>query len=248
MIDAGDFDDKKVAVVWESSVDAVYFDAVTPILDAAGVEVVVALEVDAFTTDEVNNEAAWAIAMERIAAEEADVILNLSNVLGVVDAVERAGVDVTIAHTNGQAADGPSILEGAIAGDDVLSNSFAVTTWKPDKDEALADAGVQRCLAEFEAAFPDVAIDLTDDDWVAGIRTNCQAFELTRMILEAAGPELTPETFRAAGEGLGPVDLPGLPDGFLGPDKHSAGALLSRYEYDVERAQYVKVGDPIPAT
>ncbi|MGI9600333.1 MAG: ABC transporter substrate-binding protein [Acidimicrobiales bacterium] len=246
MVDAGDFDGRKVAVVWASAADAVYFDAVDPVLDAAGVDVVAEIEVDAFTTDEVNNDAAWDIAMERIQAAEADLVLNLSGITGVLDAVERNGAPQIVAHTNGQAADGATVLEESIAGEAVLSNSFAVTTWKPDRDESLADAGVQDCIADFEAAFPDIEIDLTSDDWVNAFRNTCAAVDLTAQILQAAGPDLNPETFRTGGESLGAIDLPGMSGSFIGPESHSAGAVLSRYEYDAQTKQYVKVGEPIP--
>ena len=80
MIDAGDFDDKAVAVVWESDADRVYWETVEPILTAGGVDVVASLEVNAFTTDTISNEAAWDIAMEQIQVAEADIILNLSGI------------------------------------------------------------------------------------------------------------------------------------------------------------------------
>ena len=250
MIDAGDFDDKKVAVVWESEADRIYWETVEPILAAGGVEVVTSLEVDAFTTDTINNESAWDIAMEQIQVAEADVILNLSGISGVLNAAERTGAPQTIAHTNGQAADGPTVLDESIAGEAVLQNSFAVTTWKPDLDQSLADPEVQRCIAEFEAAFPEIEIDLTDADWVNGFTNNCRAFALTVKILEAAGGELTPDTFREGGESMGRFELPAMSDAFLGPDSHSAGSTLSRYEYQPpdggdESGQYVKVGEPI---
>ena len=70
---------------------------------------------------------------------------------------------------------------------------------------------------------------------------------MTVAILAAAGGDITPETFRLAGEGLGTFTLPAMGEVTLGPDKHSAGATLSRYVFDPEADSYVKTGDPIPA-
>ena len=83
-----------------------------------------------------------------------------------------------------------------------------MTTNKPTSEEALADSGVQECLAVFQERVPDEPLDLTNDDIVNGVVNHCRAFALTVKILEAAGGNITPETFKVAAEGLGTFDLP----------------------------------------
>ncbi|GJM37080.1 MAG: hypothetical protein DHS20C19_04470 [Acidimicrobiales bacterium] len=246
MIEDGDFDGKAVAVTWQASEDEVYADGVLPILADAGVNVVSEIEVGDTTDDTVANAAAWDRVVERVKADGADVILHLSGIVGPLDAVGRAaGTDIEIALTNGQAADGTTVVSRSTAPDDVRENSFAVTTYKPSADVALADDGVQQCLAEYETwggAMDELEMD--NHDFVNGIVNWCRVFRLTTAILEAAGPDLNPESFVAGGESLGDIVLPAMPDGSIRPDKHSAGSQLIRYVYDTELGQYVATGDP----
>ena len=125
MIEAGDLEGKAVAVTWQDPVDVVYAEGVMPLLTDAGINVVAEIEVGAQSSDVVANEAAWDTVMLRIDDLGADLILNLSDIGPVLNAVERSGVEIEVAHTNGQAADGPTILEELIASDEVLSRSFA---------------------------------------------------------------------------------------------------------------------------
>ncbi|MDW3220469.1 MAG: ABC transporter substrate-binding protein [Acidimicrobiales bacterium] len=246
MIEDGDFEGKSVAVTWQASEDQVYADGVLPILADAGVDVVAEIEVGDTTEDTVANANAWDRVIERIKSDGADVILHLSGIVGPLDAVGRAaGTDIEIALTNGQAADGTTVVSRSTAPDDVRENSFAVTTYKPGAEVALADEGVQQCLGEYEAWGGDMdELEMDNDDFVNGIVNWCRVFRLTTAILEAAGPELNPESFIAGGESLGDIVLPAMPNGSIRPDKHSAGSELIRYVYDTELGHYVTTGDP----
>lgn len=246
MIEDGDFEGKAVAVTWQASADRVYADGVLPILADAGVNVVSEIEVGDTTEDTLANQAAWDRVIERIKSDGADLILHLSGIVGPLDAVGRAaGTDIEIAFTNGQAADGTTVVSRSTSPDEVRENSFAVTTYKPAADVALADEGVQQCLAEYEAWGGDMdELEMDNHDFVNGIVNWCRVFRLTTAILEAAGPDLTPESFVAGGESLGDIVLPAMPDGSVRPDKHSAGSQLIRYVYDTELGQYVPIGEP----
>ncbi|MFT5203172.1 MAG: hypothetical protein ACI9C1_002569 [Candidatus Aldehydirespiratoraceae bacterium] len=243
MIEDGVFDDKRVAVVWQDPTDAQYAEAVLPVLATAGINVVEEVEVGAASTDDIDNDAKWDITIERFISSDIDIILNLSGIVGVLDAVGRAEFEVEIAHTNGQTADGTTIIEESTSSDEVRGRSFAATTFKPNLEESLADPEVQRCIAEFQAAFPDIEPDLENSDWVGGFTNQCRAFAFTVLVLETAGGDITPDTFVSAAEGLGEFSLPAMPEASIGPDKHSAGSALVRYVYDVEGAQYVRSGD-----
>ena len=50
----------------------------------------------------------------------------------------------------------------------------------------------------------------------------CRWIQAFTQVATAAGPDLTPETFLAAAEGLGDFKLPGLPFSSFGPGKYDA--------------------------
>ncbi len=246
MIRAGDLDGYNVGLYYEAPPDKEYADAVQPLLEEAGINVVGVYSPGAATTDTVQNEQNTDAISTRMEADGVDLILNLSNVYGIINSAQRIGWEVRIAHTNGQAADRLTIADDQGIEDEYMARTFAVTTNKPTSEEALADPGVQECLAVFEERSSDEPLDLSDDDIVNGVVNHCRAFALTVKILEAAGGNITPETFRAAAEGLGTFDLPAMMGASLSPDKHSAGSLVRRYEYFPEVRTYLPVGDPIP--
>ncbi|WP_419847361.1 ABC transporter substrate-binding protein [Candidatus Poriferisocius sp.] len=246
MIRAGDLDGYNVGIYYEAPPDKEYADAVEPLLEEAGINVVGVYSPGSPTTDTVQNEQNTDNISTRMEADGVDLILNLSNVYGIIGSVQRIGWEVRIAHTNGQAADRLTIADDQGLEDEYMARTFAVTTNKPTSEEALADPGVQQCLAVFEERTSNEPLDLTNDDIVNGITNHCRAFALTVKILEAAGGNITPETFRAAAEGLGTFDLPAMINASITADKHSAGSLVRRYEYFPEVRTYLPVGDPIP--
>ena len=246
MIRAGDLDGYRVGVYYEAPPDKEYADAVEPLLEEAGIDVVGVYSPGAPTTDTVQNEQNTDNISSRMEADGVDLILNLSNVYGIIGSVQRIGWEVRIAQTNGQAADRLKIADDQGLEDEYMARTFAVTTNKPTSEEALANPGVQQCLATFEEHSSDEPLDTTNDDIVNGVVNHCRAFALTVKILEAAGGNITPETFKAAAEGLGTFDLPAMINASLSPDKHSAGSLVRRYEYFPEVRTYLPVGEPIP--
>jgi hypothetical protein len=84
------------------------------------------------------------------------------------------------------------------------------------------EAGVRACVDRFEEATGEV-VGL---DTAAGAGDNldptifaCQTVEIFTLIAEAVGVDLTTESFAAAAETLGPVEVTGLMAGSLGPGK-----------------------------
>ena len=246
MIRAGDLDGRNVGIYYEAPPDKEYADAVKPLLEDAGISVAGVYPRGAPTGDTVADQEATDNISHRMQADGVDLILNLSNVHGIIQSTERIGWDVPIALTNGQAADRTTISDDLSLTDESLARTFAVTTYKPSPEEAAADPGVQQCINAYEERFGDEPLDLADSEVVLGITTHCRAFVLTIKILEAAGGNITPETFRVAGEGLGTIDLPAMAGATLSPDKHSAGSHVQRYEYDAGARTWLPVGDPIP--
>ncbi len=246
MIRAGDFDGYNVGIYYEADPDKAYVDAVRPLLEEAGINVVGDYSPGSPTTDTVANETATDTVLQRMKADGVDLILNVSNVFGIIASVQRIGWEVPIAITNGQAADRLSAPDDMGLEDETLARTFAVTTDKPVRETALADPGVQACIDAYDERFGDEPLDLDDTDVVNGITNHCRAFALTVKILEAAGGDITPESFRDAAEGLGTFDLPAMTNASLSPDKHSAGSLVRRYEYFPAERTWLPVGNPIP--
>ena len=246
MIRAGDLDGHRVGIYYEAPPDKEYADAVQPLLEDAGINVIGVYSPGSPTTDNVQNQQNVDNVSTRMEADGVDLILNLSNVYGIISSAQRIGWEVRIAHTNGQAADRLTIADDQGIEDEYMARTFAVTTNKPTSEEALANPGVQECLAIYEERVPDEPLDLSNDDIVNGVVNHCRVFALTVKILEAAGGNITPETFKTAAEGLGTFDLPAMIGASLSPDKHSAGSLVRRYEYFPEVRTYLPVGDPIP--
>ena len=245
MIAQGDLDGRKVALWWDGPVDVEFADLVRPLLVDAGVEIVAEVEVGDFGQDQIAAESAADQRMERVMSAGADFIIALSNIVPVTEAADRANFGGTIGFTNGQAADQNVFPEAEIAdGSPVPANTFAITTSKPTPEEALADPGVQQCIAEYEAVFDD-PLDLESITTIQAFTNHCRAFRLMVMIFEAAGVDLNPDSFVTGAESLGTFDLPAMADAYLGPDSHAAGSLIQRYEYDAEAGFHLPVGDPI---
>lgn len=246
MIRAGDLDGYNVGIYYEAPPDKEYADAVQPLLEDAGISVAGVYPRGAPTGDTIANQEATDNISHRMQADGVDLILNLSNIHGIIQSTQRIGWDVPIALTNGQAADRTTISDDLSLTDESLARTFAVTTYKPSPEQAAADPGVQQCINAYEERYGDEPLDLDDSEVVLGITTHCRAFVLTVRILEEAGGNITPETFRAAGERMGTFDLPAMAGATLSPDKHSAGSHVQRYEYDAGARTWLPVGDPIP--
>ena len=245
MIDAGDLDDRDVGLYSDANdLERNVVEDIRAALDDAGISVVSQVEGPGLNEDPVAADAAVDIAIERMRADGADVVLTPSTPIGILRGVERTGWDVDVALTNGQIT---SFGETDVAvAPEVLERTIVVSVDSPTAEEARADEGVQACVADYDAAFPEAPLDLDNDDVATNVAMACRTWDLTLQILEAAGPELDVASFVAAGEGLGTFDLPVSPGASLGPDKHSATSTIRRYVYDPDVGHWVRDGDPIP--
>ena len=245
MLDAGDLDGREVGLYSDANeLERGVIEDIRALLDDAGVSVVSQVEGPGLTADTVAADAAVDTAIERMRADGADLVLTPSTPIAILRGVERTGWEVDVALTNGQLTSfGESDVAVAPA---VLERTIAVSVDSPTAEEARADEGVQACVADYDAAFPDAPLDLDNDDVATGVAMACRTWDLTLQILEAAGPELDATSFVAAGEGLGTFDLPVAPGASLGPDKHSATSTIRRYVFDPDVGHWVRDGDAIP--
>jgi len=149
----------------------------------------------------------------------------------------------------GPAMDGAadrSILEGAVGVGEITESAMLVD-----------DDFITNCLDVVIDANPDLAEEIlylpSGDEqaagqrsWVNPIMIACDQTRLLKMIGEIAGADLTNDSFRAALDELGPVDLYGYGQAsFRSDDKWDGLDEFFLQEYDVETDSIVVVGDPI---
>lgn len=244
LLDDGVFEGRNVALVWEDMTEQRAAEDVAVMLADAGVNVVTELETGSMTGDDINDLGLWGAAFQRLEADGADLMLYLGN-LAALAAASSEGADIDIALIDTAVSERSLGLAQVPVSDEVLARTVGASVFRPDPPSLVADAGVQECLADFQAAYPDLTINTASDGEVFELASNCQAWALTIEILTAAGGDVTPETFVAAGETLGAIELPAMPDAFLGPDSHSAGQLVSRYDYDAALGYFTPTGEPV---
>jgi ABC-type branched-subunit amino acid transport system substrate-binding protein len=241
--------DGKVALYWDVPDTAVVDEFVRPALEEAGVDVVVETTLEDFGGDQAAQDQALDTMVERIRAASPDVVLNVSGFLPPLEAFQRNGwLPERVLSTSAQALVADVLTSGGLTAD-TLERVTVAAPYAPTRDELVEDPEVQRCVDEYNASDPELPIDLdaTTGDQLDAIANECAAFRLFVLAAEAAGDDLTPESWGAAAESLGEVDLPGMPYASLGEGKHSAGDAIGRYEYDPDEARMVATGPPIAA-
>jgi hypothetical protein len=122
-----------------------------------------------------------------------------------------------------------------------LDGTKVALRWENPVDVAVDDL-VRPLLVDAE-----VEIDLESKETVQALVDHCRAFRLMVLIFEAAGVDLTPDSFVAGAESLGSFSLPAMPGATLGPDNHAAGSQIRRYEYDASVGDHLPVGEAIDA-
>ena len=111
----------------------------------------------------------------------------------------------------------PEMAEGAIS----LTGLTEQEIW----DDPLTQ---ENCVLPFKEANPDLVIEGPDkfvegdEEWYRSIMSYCRWLHLFKMIAEAAGPNLTHESFLGAAESMSDFVLPGQPYNSLSPGKYDA--------------------------
>ncbi len=72
----------------------------------------------------------------------------------------------------------------------------------------------------------------TDPDWYQDLVTNCEQLEIFSLAASAAGVDLTNDSFLAAAEQLGVIDLPGEFASSIGPDKYDVSDATGLAVFD----------------
>jgi len=246
-LDEGLLDGKRVAVYTEAQDVAVTENTISPMLDEAGVDVTASMVLDDFGDDQATTDATLDTFVERMRADDVDVVLNVSNFADLMLAFQRAGwFPEQVLSTSAQPLSA-DYASGAGIEAESMAHVLVATIYKPATADLLADDSFQQCVSEYNDSGlgEPIDVDAATPDALQGIADQCASFRLFVLAAEAAGPDLTPTTFGEAAEGLGEFALPGSPYGSLGPDKHSFGDAAGLYEYDAEAGRMVLSGEPI---
>ncbi len=209
LIDAGEFDGAALAVVSDAFNEGVMNDVVLPLLEEAGIEVLETAVMEDTQGDVPASQANVAVIAERFASAGADSVLFVGTGLtafldGTALTDFRPRIlsldrDTAQAFTQGEGND-LSLVEGmVVAGAEELD---------------FDDPALQECFGLVEAVTPGLEILDTRDNpdlpepWVSPASV-CGVMDLFVAIATAAGPDLTYESFQAAGDALGDFAPPG---------------------------------------
>lgn len=244
LVDDGVLEGRKVALLWEGDTDKPAADAAKGVLEAAGVQIVSEVPVAGLAGDDVADGAAIDSAVARMQADGADLVYSVSPPLRLLESITRAGWGVDVALTTDSMNARLDARKDRDIDEGVLQRTIVVAPDAPNPQDTRGDAGLEQCISDYDAMFPDAPLNLADDKALTAALVHCRTFVAAVKILEATGADVTPETFRAAAEGMGTFELPGMLAS-LAPDKHDAGAGLRRYKWETDAGTWLPTGDPI---
>ncbi|MGI9604101.1 MAG: hypothetical protein ACR2QE_19625 [Acidimicrobiales bacterium] len=215
-------------------------------LEAAGIEVVadtVGLETG---QDLLALEAEMQIFTEVWQSSGAEAVM-ASTALGsqaILIGYNNSGIDLPILLPEDTGVN-PSLMQTELGLD--LTPFELATALVGGADQATkyetGQDGVRECVDAFETASgEEVALDESRNNLGPTVIA-CQAFDIFTQIAEAAGPELTTESYAAAAEAFGPIEVTDLAEASLAPGKFdlddSVGVIA---EFNPETVQFEPVG------
>jgi hypothetical protein len=233
----GVFDGAKVAVVAAIADLREVEDNALPLLTELGVEPVDVSFIQASVIDTVAAESEVRLITERQESEGADLVLAVGGgVAQYVGGLETVAYRPRVATTSlgslralirDRSGRDLSLLEGSVAG-----NTAEQLGW-------WDDPAIQECIRIVEAAGEPTILDpntrLVDEpENIVSVAAACRDVSLFVAIATAAGPDLTNESFAAAGADLGEFHVPGLGEALYGPDTPDGGVPVFFYEWDTE--------------
>ncbi|MDW3221214.1 MAG: ABC transporter substrate-binding protein [Acidimicrobiales bacterium] len=228
--------DGQTVFVMAGLADEASHDSVIQQLQDRGVEVVGDGIIVAPDGDTAAQDTELGIMTERIKELGATAVYIHGNPSSSIRGLANAGLNTELnIWTNN-----PSGLNNL--GETIIDNSVAdgvITVSGPTDTFIWEDPAYQsECSDVVAAALPDADIrpplDYAEEEenLFNGIRYGCRLIHLFVDIAEAAGEDLTPETFVAGAESLTDFSFPGSPNASLGPDKLFADDMFALAAYD----------------
>ena len=229
----GMLDGKKIALV--GNLDDGPYDLASELLAGMDLDVVLDVVLDVAVGDTEAEDARWDVLVENVLASGADVMMLVGGERAGIRNLFQNGIDMDVYGYNSETYTSlsESVTPEMADGD--------VTLTGLTESEAWADEVVQtECLAPFQEANPDVAIVGPDDivegeeKWFQSIIAYCRYLQLFAMVAEAAGPDLTPDSFLAAAESMSDFTLPGQPYNSFGPGKYDGSDSFRLSVFDAD--------------
>lgn len=241
-----------VAVVWATEDENAARELVLPELDRLGHDVALEVAQTAPAGDRPAMADEWATIDERMRADGINsiVLVEQSAMVNGTNQLTALGYDGKILV----ASHGLLGRIGVTAQVPVEDLEGIGGTMGSTREESWDLPATRECIEILEAGDPEITVVPSDEvaegefDWAYSLIPNCQRLRFFEMIADAAGPDLTHETFLAAAEGLGEIELPYLPLGSLGPGKLDAadGIRLATFDPTIEpTGDMTPVGDLI---
>ena len=191
-------------------------------LEAAGVEVVVETVLTADGNDQLAVEGEMQVFVEAWRSNGAEAVLASTALLSqaLLMGYNRTGADLPMLLPEGLGVPPATLQEQR--GLDLAPFQYAVSLG----DESQATKyetgveGVTDCVDAFQEASGEVvALDESRDNLPATV-VACQAFDIFTAIATAAGPELTTESFAAAADAYGEIEITDVSEASVGADKY----------------------------
>lgn len=246
--DRGLFDGATLAVVADAALVDQVENVALPLLDDLGVDVVDVDYIEAVIIDEAATDLEVAIMAERQESEGADTILTLLGAgpryaAGIEDLSYRPRILTTSlgsmrAYIRDRDTRDLSVLDGAVAG-----NGLEQLGW-------WEDPAIRECIDLVEAETGTTILDPNtrapeEPENIVSVAAACRDVSLFVAIAEAAGGDLTNESFAAAGAELGDFHIPGFGLGHYDADNPDGDAPIYLFEWDASIQDLASDGVPI---
>lgn len=242
------------AVAIVASVDAAdVLDDVVASFEAAGSPPVASLVSEAAVGDLIAEDTLWGTLAARIRDAGADTVLLVGNPSAGIRNIAATGLDVDIWALD------PESLTALGNSVDIEDARGTLSVEGLDGQALWDDETTRTCRETFIAAHPEIEIieplDLVagDEDWPMGLSVGCRFLELFVVVAEAAGANLTPDSFAAAAAtGFEEFSILGQPFSSLGPDKFDANDSFSLVSFNPDMGgaggfdQITEISDATP--
>lgn len=227
---------RKIAVVGSVELADVA-EAAPEVLESYGADEVLYITNDVAQGDIQGLNDAWSIYAEAISAFGAEAVMLIGAGQGGVRGIYNNGLDVEVWVLEADSLNNLGTETPPEAADGAISTS-GLTDIEQFEDPVIQE----ECIAVFNAANPDIEVispaDVVEGEehWFNSVINYCYWLRLFEIVATEAGADLTQDSFAAAIESLGPIDLPGFPYASLGPDKFDADDSFRLVVFDKDAA------------
>jgi hypothetical protein len=197
--------------------------------------------------DTAAEDARWDVLVENVLASGADVAMLVGGERAGIRNLAHNDIDMDLyvmnseTFTNLSESVTPDMADGGVT----LTGLTEQESW----DDPLTQA---ECVVPFTEANPDLTIGGPDqfvegeEEWYRSIMSYCRTLQLFVMIAEAAGADLTHESFLAGAESMSDFVLPGQPHNSIAPGKYDASDAFRLSVFDANSGG--DQGEVVPLT